>query len=140
MQLSPNFKIIEFTRSYVATRNGIRNDAPPEVIENLKALCIHVLEPIRAAFQLPITVNSGYRNPQLNRLVRGAKRSQHLTGHAADIEIAGIPNTLLADWIAANLEFDQLIKEFCSDMDPSAGWIHVSYAAGANRMQVLTVS
>ena len=46
---------------------------------------------------------------------------------AADIEIVGIPNKELAEWIRDNLEFDQLILEFYRDDDPAAGWVHVSY-------------
>lgn len=138
MLLSSHFSLNEFTKSYTATRLGIDNSAPPEVVENLKALCVHVLEPIREHFGV-VTVNSGYRCPKLNRAVKGAKNSQHLTGQAADIEVAA-GNIGLGGWIEANLEFDQLIMEFCKIDDPTAGWVHVSFCHnGKNRRQVIRI-
>mgnify|MGYP003327106814 CR=1 FL=1 len=51
----------------------------------------------------------------------------------------GTDNAELADWIYANLEFDQLILEFYNPDDPAGGWVHVSYTeSGSNRKQVLT--
>src|SRR5690625_1988903 len=38
----------------------------------------------------PIIINSGYRSPNHNKNVRGAKNSQHVTGKASDIRVNGI--------------------------------------------------
>jgi zinc D-Ala-D-Ala carboxypeptidase len=61
-------------------------------------------------------------------------------GRPADIEIPGIPNAELAEWIKDNLEFNQLILEFYTPGVPDSGWVHVSYIPEANRNQVLTAT
>lgn len=143
MKLSTHFSLSEFTKSYTAQRLGIDNSIPKDVqdsvIENLTELCANVLEPIRKKFKKPVSVNSGYRSPKLNKAVKGSKNSQHCFGQAADIEIAGISNAELGSFIENNLEFDQLIYENISKTDPSAGWIHVSFKHGNNRNQVLQI-
>ena len=42
----------------------------------------------------PIIINSGYRSPQLNRKVGGSPTSNHLTGCAVDIRVAGIEQAM----------------------------------------------
>lgn len=139
MQLSQHFTLEEMTKSQTASRKGIDNTAPPEVVQNLKLLCENVLEYIRVRFSKPITVNSGYRGPKLNKAIGGAKNSQHMTGQAADIEIAGMDNKILFCWIRDNLEFDQLILEYYKPGVPDSGWVHVSWNSKGNRKQVLTI-
>ena len=64
--------------------------------------------------------------------------SQHAKGQAADIEIPGVDNLKLAQYIQDKMDFDQLILE-CYTGDPSSGWVHVSYNNnGENRKDVLT--
>ena len=121
MQLSKHFKLEEFTKSMTATRKGIDNTPGSGDIKNLENVCYEILEPVRAKFDKPITVTSGYAK-----------------GQAVDFEIAGIPNIKVAYWIQNNCDFDQLILEYYSPDDPAAGWIHCSYnEKGSNRKQVL---
>lgn len=47
---------------------------------------LEVLECIRAINGRPLRVVSGYRSPDYNRRVGGARKSQHLYGRAADLE------------------------------------------------------
>lgn len=54
----------------------------PEVVD--PALYV-LLEEIRAEFGEPICINSGYRSPEHNAAVGGAKNSFHVKGQAADI-------------------------------------------------------
>ena len=42
----------------------------------------------------PIIISSGYRSPQLNRKVGGSPTSNHLTGCAVDIRVAGIEQAM----------------------------------------------
>ncbi len=139
MKLSPHFTLLELTKSDTATRLGIDQTPPEAVLENLRRLCVKVLEPVRAHFKRPIRINSGYRSPALNKAVNGTKNSQHLMGYAADIEISGVSNLELGNWIRKNLDFDQVIFEFCKKNDPSAGWIHVSFVGEANRKAVVEI-
>jgi len=139
MQLSKHFKLEEFTKSMTATRKGIDNTPGAGEIKNLENLCYEILEPLRAKFDKPITITSGYRSPSLSEAIGSKSTSQHCKGMASDLEIFGIPNIQVAYWIKNNCDFDQLILEFYSPDDPAAGWVHISYnEKGANRKQVLT--
>jgi zinc D-Ala-D-Ala carboxypeptidase len=84
-------------------------------------------------------VNSGFRGPKLNKAIGGARNSQHLTGQAADIEIPGLDNKVVFDWIKDNLDFDQLILEFYKPGIPDSGWVHVSWSNKKNRKQVIKI-
>ena len=139
MQLSKHFKLEEFTKSQTAIRKGINNEAGSGEIKNLTDLCYTVLEPVRAKFDKPITVTSGFRSEELCEAIGSKKTSQHAKGQAVDFEIAGVSNLQIAVWIEANCDFDQLILEFwkAEDKDPNSGWVHCSYVEGSNRKQVL---
>ena len=139
MQLSKHFKLEEFTKSMTATRKGIDNTPGAGDIKNLENVCYEILEPVRAKFEKPITVTSGYRSETLCEAIGSKKTSQHAKGQAVDFEIAGIPNIQTAYWLQNNVDFDQLILEFYNKDDPASGWVHVSYnESGSNRKQVLT--
>ena len=138
VQLTPHFTLAELTHSEAATRLGIKNVPPPAVTEALRLVCVHVLEPVRAHFGRPVTVNSGYRSPAVNRAVKGSSTSQHVRGEAVDFEVPGVPNMDVAKWVRANLRFDQLIAECVSPRDPAAGWVHVSWRLSGQRQSVLT--
>lgn len=122
------FTIEELTR----TNTGIKNDITPDSLYNIMTLVKKVLDPAREAYGAPIIVNSGYRSPEVNTAIGGAKNSQHCKGEAADITCAD--NMKLFE-ILLDMEFDQLIYEHGDDNQPS--WIHVSYREGNNRQQVL---
>ena len=46
--------------------------------------------PLKGGEEEPIIINSGYRSEAVNKAVGGAKGSNHLTGCAVDIRVAGI--------------------------------------------------
>ena len=141
MKLSENFSLEEFTASQTATRKNIKEQFNPsqDVINNLKDVCINVLEPIRKWFNVPIKISSGYRCERLNKAVGGAKNSQHLTGEAIDIDLGRKKNLELLNWIQKNLEFDQLLNEY-PDKDGFPSWVHVSFTKKRkNRKQILVV-
>jgi hypothetical protein len=138
MNLSANFSLKELTKSDTATRLGIDNTPNQETIDNLKMLCEKVLQPVREHFGKSVTVNSGYRSPESNAAVGGSKTSDHCKGMAADIEIAGVPNAELAQWIMNNLDYTQLILEFYTQGIPDSGWVHVSYDPNNLKKQELT--
>ena len=139
MQLSKNFKLEEFEKSSTATRLGIKNKAGSGEIKNLTDLCYAVLEPVRAKFDKPIMVTSGYRSEELCVAIKSSKTSQHTKGQAVDFEIAGVSNLQIAIWIQNNCDYDQLILEFWKEEEgANSGWVHCSYNEGSNRKQVLT--
>ena len=138
MKLGKHFTLQEMTKSQTAARKKISNVPGTEDISNLKALVENVLDKVRAHFKSPVIVNSGYRSPKLNRAIGGSKTSQHCKGQAADIEVPGVSNLEVAEFIRDNLDFDQLILENYDPIDPSSGWVHVSYVRNPNRGQTLT--
>lgn len=79
-QISKHFKVREFAQK------DFRCD---KVIVNTEL--IDVLEDIRAHFNKPVNVTSGYRTPEYNTKIGGVKNSQHTKGTAADIKVSGIP-------------------------------------------------
>lgn len=138
MKLTENFWLQEFEKSQTATRLGIDNSVPNILIPQIKALAINVLQPVRNQFG-PTTVTSGYRSPELNRAIGGSHKSQHVKGLAADFEVPGESNFIVAKWIQDNLVFDQLILEGHKKFVPNSGWVHCSYnSVGVNRQQALT--
>lgn len=50
---------------------------------------IETLEKIRESLNAPVIINSGYRTPEWNAKVGGAKCSYHMKGMAADIVVKG---------------------------------------------------
>lgn len=134
MNLTKNFTLSEFTYSDTARAFGIKNIPEQAAINNLKALCAKVLQPLRDGLGVPIIITSGYRCPLLNKKVGGAPTSQHQYGQAADIVVAKKNLKDVFNYIKNNLPFDQLLFE----RSKTAQWVHVSYKAdGKNRKQAI---
>jgi hypothetical protein len=140
VNLSPHFTLAEFTRSQMASRKGIDNTPPEFVVENLRRLCLRVLEPLRAAVGRPLRISSGYRCPALNLVVGGSRTGSHPLGEAADLECPGVDNLKLAHTLRGlvDVDIDQVILEFYVDGNPSSGWLHVSHREHGNRDEFLT--
>ena len=140
-QLTPHFTLEELTVSPTAKKLGLSNTPTAEHIANMKYCCEKILEPVRAHFGKPVQINSSYRAPAVNKAVGGSKTSQHVNGQAIDFEIPGVDNKTVADWVADNLEFDQVILEFYTAGDKNSGWVHASIKKeGGNRKQRLIAS
>jgi hypothetical protein len=138
MKLTENFTLSEMVKSETALRNNLDNTPGPTEIANLKVLAEKVLQPIRDHYKRGIKVNSGFRHPNVNAAVGGSRTSDHTKGQAADIEIPGVANAELAEYIKANLKFTQLILEFYTPGVPDSGWVHVSYNPADLKCQVMT--
>lgn len=136
MKLTKNFSLAELTRSQYAARNGLDNIPNAQAIKNLTALAENVLQPVRDKFGI-VTVSSGFRSSLVNKAIGGSATSEHCYGYAADFEVFGVDNKLLAKWIRDNLSFTQLILEFYTGT-PDSGWVHVSYNPDNLKKQVLT--
>jgi hypothetical protein len=131
MKLSDHLTRAEFEHSPTAINRGINNSMTEQHLANAIILAREIFEPIRKYRGKPIKINSGYRSFALNRAVGGSRTSQHCTGEAVDLPLSADEFKYIKD----NLEFDQLIWEFGTDLQPS--WVHISFATGKNRKQVL---
>lgn len=161
-RISQYFKQYEVVRSSTADRMGFDNQIySPRVAYQAELLARNVLDKVRKNFG-PLSPTSWFRCEELERHIcqtsfanwcekRGLSqdrnawityfmRKQHPQGGAADIEVMGVSNDDLFQWIKDNLEFDQLIREFPKEGEPMSGWVHVSWAAdGENRKQAFTI-
>lgn len=134
IKLSENFTLFEFLDSSTASRLNLhkyQEEIPELYILNLRRLCDNILEPLRKHTKEPVIISSGYRSPQLNRAIGGARQSDHMTGKAADIQTKNLD--LAFGWIKNNFKFKQLILE----QSGYKRWIHVSYDEFDNRCEVL---
>lgn len=134
IKLSENFSLYEFLRSDTASRINLhryQEQITEKDVLNLRRLCEGVLQPLRNRLREPIEISSGYRSPQLNRAIGGAKKSDHLYGRAADIKCSNLLQAF--GWIKNNCDYKQLILE----KNGHATWIHVSFDAFDNRKESL---
>lgn len=137
-QLSKNFSLTELTYSSTAISKRLDNTPTPEIIANMQILVDNVLQPLREQLGKSIKINSGYRSPAVNTSVGGSATSDHCKGQAADIEIVGMSNADLANYIVSNFKFTQVILEFYTQGDPNSGWVHISYNPNDLKCQKLT--
>ena len=131
-----NFNLSEFFRSSTAAENGIKNepsiDARATIVRNINLLVDNVLDPVRDMVNAPIVITSGYRSPQVNRLVGGVDNSQHMSGCAADFHVMGFTPSMMYEvflYIFNTLEYDQLIYYRSKNI------IHVSYVENCPRCE-----
>ena len=127
MNISPHFTFEEMTHSDTAVSHRLPNDPTVADLANLTRLCNTLLERIRSMIDSPLHINSGFRSPQVNKLVGGAPGSAHMTGRAADFICPASKLTITAIWILikdSDLPYDQLIIE--NSPRSGATWIHVA--------------
>lgn len=134
--ITKNFTLEELYRSTSAIKNKIDNTPDKECTKNLMLLAYKVLQPIRDVYNNPIRVSSGFRCPELNKVVGGVKTSQHLKGEASDLNNGVKENKKIFD-IACRLikegkiEVGQLIDE------KNYSWIHISLPDKNHKNQIL---
>ena len=156
LRLSPHFTLGEVTKS---KHTEIYNIPSHEAIENLKRVCSW-LEELRRRYNLryvlrsvsppklggekdteePIIISSGYRSPQLNRKVGGSPTSNHLTGCAVDIRVAGIEQAMryaviLMDYAdETKQDYDEILIE---KNRYGAIWLHFAVRPKENRRKTM---
>ena len=148
MKLSEHFTLGELTKTSYKTEDG---NIPSRVaIENLKNLCEDWLEDLRYSYntlyprdcpqkEMPLVINSGYRSPEVNKKAGGSATSNHLTGCAVDIRVAGFEQAIRYASILLDIsdgtkrDYDELYIE-----RNSAGryWIHFAVRPKDNRRKV----
>ncbi len=142
-KLSEHFTLRELTKTSAKTKD--ENMPSHGHIENLKRLC-GWLEMLRSEWNRrygegddPIIINSGYRSEAVNKAVGGVKGSNHLTGCAADIRVAGIEQLLRYATILLDIsdesqeDFDELLLE----RSPTGRyWLHFAVRPSCNRRKI----
>lgn len=133
MELSPHFERSEFE---------IEGPMPENCVGAYTALCLNILEPIRAHVNEPLIITSGYRSPAGNAAAHGVSNSQHVATAnwcAADFRVDGMDSlNSLFDWIRlkSGIEsIDQLILEH--NMQTDRDIIHVSWVSSGPRHDAL---
>ena len=135
------FSLCEMTRSDTARRLGIDNTPSDEIKKNLTLFIEKVLDPIREDWGSPISVSSGYRCPELNAKVGGAKTSGHLYGYCADLQVKGDLRKLscfVKDWMKDHhMKWDELLYESSGGVT----WLHFCWIGkdGKQRMKIFDI-
>jgi hypothetical protein len=129
MILSEHFTLEEFT--FTIHRN-IDNVPTVALLGELMKTAM-ALEGVRMLLQAPISVNSAYRSPELNKAVGGSPKSQHMKGQAVDFtaKAFGTPDQIVNAIKNSTLQYDQLVREFDK-------WVHISFS-DKPRKQVLII-
>ena len=115
--MTPHFTLAELTHTDHRSLDNTPNDAEKANLQRLAEF----LELVKSALGgKPVMVNSAFRSKQVNDAVGSKDTSQHRVGCAADIRVPGMtPDAVVRAVIAANLPFDQIIREFDA-------WTHIS--------------
>ena len=130
-QLTEHFTLEELT---ITDHREFNNEPNPNETANLVRLA-NLLEQVKVAIGgKPVMVNSAFRSKQVNDAVGSKDTSQHRIGCAADFRVPAMtPDQVVKAIIAANLPYDQIIREFNS-------WTHISIPrSGAPRKQALII-
>jgi zinc D-Ala-D-Ala carboxypeptidase len=90
-RLSRSFTLRELLQSQTAERQpalkAAQENPPQAVLDSLRYLAATTLQPLRDRIGAPLFISSGYRCPEVNRLVGGSATSQHMLGEAADCHL-----------------------------------------------------
>lgn len=133
--LSPTVKLRDLSIGAIVSQYTIKDQVGltrDEIICNLKNLAENVIEPLKAQYPNAM-ITSAFRH--------GSGTSQHLKGEAIDIQFRNISKSEyfnIAQWIKANLPYDQLLLEGKS-VGTRLPWIHISLTrTRKQRYQVMT--
>lgn len=138
------FSIDEMLRSATAKKLGIDNMPSQDILNNIELFIETVLDPIREDWGSAINVSSGYRCPELNKAVGGAKNSGHQYGFCCDLQVKGGMKMVrkLADFIFQwmldhQMKFDELLFERSGNVT----WLHFCWIGkdGKQRMKCFDI-
>ena len=132
--MTPHFTLAELTHTDHRSLDNTPNAAE---LANLQRLA-EFLETVKTTLGgKPVMINSAFRSKAVNDAVGSKDTSQHRQGLAADFRVPGmVPDAVVRSIIAANLPFDQIIREF-SDPVAGGGWTHISIADKPRRQALI---
>jgi uncharacterized protein YcbK (DUF882 family) len=113
MQITKNFNLNEFN-------SKCGRPMPSNVRANIIELAKN-LQVLRDEVNRPISITSGYRSPEHNAKVKGAKNSQHVQGTAVDLKVQGMSPRSVA-LVVERLIAEKKIKEGGVGVYPT--WVH----------------
>lgn len=125
MKITANFTLEELCH----TSCGYTNNPNTWQIINLCFGANNILQPLRDYIGKPITINSGFRSIQVNKIVGGVKNSQHIAGCAADIRVSKYDMEKVMSWLEN--------CKFCDQVLQGVSFIHVSWVISNPRRQVI---
>jgi zinc D-Ala-D-Ala carboxypeptidase len=128
--LTRNFSLDEFLVSSKADQLGIANTPTDEHLRRLREVTAPSLQVIRDLVGRSIVITSAYRNPAVNKAVRGVANSDHPQAWAVDCHAAAMSPFGFAIFVRDAMPLgrplhgmiDQLIYE------SSRGIAHISFA------------
>lgn len=131
MRLTPHFSLDEM----IITQHRSINNTPSQLVIEALTRTAKLLEEVRLLLKCVIIISSGFRCPDLNQAVGGARASRHMLGLAADFICPsfGTPFQICKAIAESDIIFDQLILEF--------SWVHIGLPLleEMSRKEILTV-
>ena len=126
--MTPHFTLAELTHTDHRSLDNTPNAAE---LANLQRLA-EFLETVKTTLGgKPVMINSAFRSKAVNDAVGSKDTSQHRQGLAADFRVPGMaPDAVVRVIIAANLPFDQIIREFDA-------WTHISISDKPRRQALI---
>ena len=126
--MTPHFTLAELTHTDHRLLDNTPNAAE---LANLKRLA-EFLETVKTTLGgKPVMINSAFRSKAVNDAVGSKDTSQHRQGLAADFRVPGMaPDAVVRAIIAANLPYDQIIREYDS-------WTHISISDKPRRQALI---
>ena len=126
--MTPHFTLAELTHTDHRLLDNTPNAAE---LANLKRLA-EFLETVKTTLGgKPVMINSAFRSKAVNDAVGSKDTSQHRQGLAADFRVPGMaPDAVVRAIIAADLPFDQIIREYDS-------WTHISISDKPRRQALI---
>ena len=88
------------------------------LVDFIYSYLVSILDILRNEVKKPVIINSGYRTPERNKAVGGAKYSYHMRGMAADIRINGMNAKEIAN------KLNKIVPDECGIIVYNT-WVHL---------------
>ncbi len=130
-QLSPNYQLKDLTtNTRISAPNyalrAVNGLSEKEIVCNLRALCVNIVEPLRNTYGASLVINSAFRSNS---------NSQHGLGEAVDVAFTNIESNSSAMFerakkVVGEVPYDQFLLE-----KDRTFWLHISFTRGQSRIK-----